>query len=131
MGRARDEVEVELADREVLVVDRDEDRHGFGPAGELLAAVVQVDRGAEHAEVLEVALLAGPDRDGLRYHVAPGSERRTSVICSQISASSGVWPFRSDGSATAAASGRSSSSAAVKRGSSFRRSNHICAWSRW
>ena len=131
MGGAGDEIEVELAHREVVVVDRDEDRHGLAPAAELLAAVVDVARRAERTEVVEVALLAGADRDGLGYHVAPGTERRTSVICSQISASSGVWPFRSDGSLTAAASGRSSSSAAVKRGSSFSRSNHISACRRW
>ena len=74
--------------------------------GELLAAVLEVVGAAEGVEVLEVALLAEPDRHRLDYHVAPGTERRTSVICSQISASSGVWASRRS------TSGRSSSSAA-------------------
>src|SRR5207237_4490708 len=130
-GAAALEVEVDLPDRHVVLVDGDEDRERTRPAAELPAAVLHVVCRAEGVEALQVPLLAEADRDRLGYHVAPGTERRTSVICSHTSASSGVWPSRSVGSATAAASGRSSSRAATKRGSSSRRSNHICACSRW
>src|SRR6266540_2240883 len=61
------------------------------------------------------------------YHVVPaGCERRTIVISSKSSASSPVCSPRSE-----SRSGRSWSSAAAKRGSSFSRSNHMCACMRW
>src|SRR5919204_435028 len=61
------------------------------------------------------------------YHVVPaGCERRTIVISSQSSVSSGECSSR-----PVPSSGRSSSSAFVNRGSSSKRSNHICACMRW
>src|SRR4051794_3752578 len=61
----------------------------------------------------------------LGYHVAPATERRTIVISSQSSVSSGRCSSRSS------KSGSSSASAAAKRGSFFSRSDHIWACIRW
>src|SRR5262245_3795288 len=86
---------------------------------------------------------------GLPYHCAPaGAERRTIVISSQSGASSSVCEPRSTASTSArptrstssprssagrrpSAYGHSSSTAALKRGSSRSRSCHISACMRW
>src|SRR5262249_44933059 len=90
---------------------------------------------ADHAEVderddgnLRVRDLCKRVPDLLdRYHFVPaGCERRTIVISSQSSRSSGVCSSRPSSS-----KGRSSSRAEVKRGSSRSRSNHIFACMRW
>src|SRR5262245_22150736 len=60
-----------------------------------------------------------------RYHVAPATERRTSVISSQSCSNSGRCSPRWS------TSGRSSSSASWNCSSSWRRSNHMWACIRW
>src|SRR5262249_3378786 len=89
------EVHVDLAEGHSVLGDGDEDHLALG-LRKLIAAVLDVALRAEGAEVVEIALLAAPDRDVRRgHHVAPLTDRRTMVISSQSAGHSSTWLLRS------------------------------------